>query len=220
MNISDKARLEMDALERAENAEQNGRCQLWERRPGETEKAYSAFRIYRDLAERRTLAKVAQTLGCSSTNVERWARRWFWTNRVYEYDLVEEEKWREQASRDRIAMRRRQIQFGQVLQSIAAYAVQEWRQRIEQKLPHDDRPKLDEIYPKILSMHIARAAAILLCIITELQAYFRFDDDGARINERIQEMWKVLMPVFEVKELYEERYKQLMQDRRIGTRAI
>jgi hypothetical protein len=50
-----------------------------------------------------------------------------------------------------------------------------------------------------------------------MQAYFRFDDDGARINERIHEMWDALMPVLEVKELYDERYAQLMKDNRINS---
>jgi hypothetical protein len=30
------------------------------------------------------------------------------------------------------------------------------------------------------------------------------------INERIHKMWNALMPVFEVKELYDERYSQLI----------
>jgi hypothetical protein len=80
---------------------------------------------------------------------------------------------------------------------------------------HEDRPRIDEHHPKLLFMHIGRAAGVLLCIITELQAYFRFDDDGARINERIHAMWNALMPVFEVKELYDERYAVLMKDRHI-----
>jgi hypothetical protein len=82
---------------------------------------------------------------------------------------------------------------------------------IEDSVPHDDRSKMDDVFPKILSMHIGRAAGILLCVVTELQAYFHFDDDGARINPRIHEMWKALMPVFEVKELYDERYRTLME---------
>jgi hypothetical protein len=56
---------------------------------------------------------------------------------------------------------------------------------IADSMPHEVRPKLDTIYPKILSLHIVRAAAILLCIVTELQAHFRFDDAGAHINQRI-----------------------------------
>jgi hypothetical protein len=54
---------------------------------------------------------------------------------------------------------------------------------------------------------------MLLCIVTEVQAYFRFD--GARINERIHEVWQALKPAFEVKELYDQRYGQLMKSTRI-----
>ncbi len=81
-------------------------------------------------------------------------------------------------------------------------------------IPHEDRPKLDEKHFGIMSMHIARAAGVLLCIITELQAHFHFE--GARINERIHEMWHVLMPVLEIKELYSDRYAQLMAEKRIN----
>jgi len=75
---------------------------------------------------------------------------------------------------------------------------------------HEDRPKIDDLHDREVSMHLARAAAILLCIITELQAHFHFE--GAHINERIHRVWNALMPVFEVKELYDERYAQLMKE--------
>jgi hypothetical protein len=78
-----------------------------------------------------------------------------------------------------------------------------------------NRPNIDAQHPKVLALHIGRAAGVLLCIITELKAYFHFDDDGARINERIHAMWNALMPVPEIKELYDERYAQLMKDKRI-----
>ena len=135
--ISDKAKAdaEMDAIERAEAAELRGSRQVWEQLPGESPKAFHAFRLYRDLMEKRTLAKVAETLGCSSTNVERWARRWAWTQRCYEFDLVQEEEFRKQTARDRMAHRRQQIQFGTVLQNIAAHALREMQQKIEQQLP-------------------------------------------------------------------------------------
>ena len=83
-------------------------------------------------------------------------------------------------------------------------------------LPIEDRPKLDEIHPIKLSTHISQAAGILISIVTELQAYFHFDDNGARINERIHEVWNALLPTFTVKELYEERYAQLMSDKGIN----
>lgn len=86
---------------------------------------------------------------------------------------------------------------------------------ITDSMPHEERPKIDVQHARVLFLHIGRAAGVLLCIITELQAYFLFDDDGARINERIHAMWNALMPVFEIKELYDERYGRLMKERHI-----
>jgi hypothetical protein len=80
-------------------------------------------------------------------------------------------------------------------------------------LPHEQRPKVDASYDVYLSLHIGRAAAVLLCLITELQAYCKFD--GANINERICKLWETLMPLFDAKELYDGRYSQLMKMRGI-----
>jgi hypothetical protein len=85
---------------------------------------------------------------------------------------------------------------------------------LERDLPIDERPRLEEKSLLLIFDHIARAAAILLCILTELQAYFRFD--GARINERLLEVWSVLKAAPEVKDLLDSRYTQLMQKRGIS----
>jgi hypothetical protein len=121
---------ELETIEAAENAERDGRRQLWERQAGESAKAYSAFTKYRDLSEKRTLVRVAQMLGCSSTNIERWARRWCWVHRVQAFDVIEEEKFREQMSRDRVSMRRRQIALGIACQNIAAHGVREFQAKV------------------------------------------------------------------------------------------
>jgi hypothetical protein len=84
----------------------------------------------------------------------------------------------------------------------------------EKLLPHALRPKIEESYGTFLSMHIGRAATVLLCLITELQAYCRFD--GHRINERICKIWATLFPLFETKELYDGRYEKLMEERGIS----
>jgi hypothetical protein len=84
---------------------------------------------------------------------------------------------------------------------------------VTDSLPHEERPKLDDGHLRLLSKHIGQAAAILLCIVTELQAHFHFD--GANIDERIHKMWSVLMPTFVVRELYSERYEKLMKDKHI-----
>jgi len=84
-------------------------------------------------------------------------------------------------------------------------------------LPHEYRDNLEsKIAGEIVSRHLIRAAAILLCILTEIQAHFRFQDEGARINQRLHQLWDVLTPAMEAKELYDERYSKLMQNSGIG----
>jgi hypothetical protein len=65
-------------------------------------------------------------------------------------------------------------------------------------MPHDERPKIDASYDAFLTLHIGRAALVLLCMISELQAHCRFC--GADINERICKLWDALMPLLEAKE--------------------
>jgi hypothetical protein len=84
---------------------------------------------------------------------------------------------------------------------------------VDDSLPHEERAKLEDGHLRLLSMHIGQAAAILLCIVTELQAHFHFD--GADIDGRIHKMWDALMPTFVVRELYHERYERLMKDKGI-----
>ena len=81
-------------------------------------------------------------------------------------------------------------------------------------LPHENRPKVDESYDIFVSKHLGRAATVLLCMVTELQARCRFE--GANINERICQVWEALTPLSQAKELYDVRYKHLMDDRGIS----
>jgi hypothetical protein len=80
-------------------------------------------------------------------------------------------------------------------------------------LPAEARPKVEASYEVFVSTHIGRAALVLLSIITEVQAYARFD--GANINDRIVKMWDALLPLFEGKELHNARYAKLMSERGI-----
>jgi hypothetical protein len=80
-------------------------------------------------------------------------------------------------------------------------------------LPHELRPKVDASSGWMISLHISRVSAILLCILTEVQAYCHFD--GARINQRLHEIWNALILIPEVKELYDSRYAKRMQEKQI-----
>lgn len=46
---------------------------------------------------------------------------------------------------------------------------------VPDSLQHEQRDEFETHHPRLLFMHITRAAAMLLCMVTEVQAYFRFD---------------------------------------------
>lgn len=81
-------------------------------------------------------------------------------------------------------------------------------------LPQEDRHTVDNAGIVMIATHIARLAGILLCTLTEIQAYCRFD--GARIRRRLHEIWNALIVVPEIKELHDERYANLMKERGIN----
>lgn len=72
--------------------------------------------------------------------------------------------------------------------------------------------RIDLAGERMVFLSVSRAAAILLCLLTEVQAYFRFE--GANINKRLHDVWKALNVAFEIKELYQKRYRKLMEGER------
>ena len=58
----------------------------WERLEKESTPAYEAFREYRDMGEKRSIAKVAEELGKSVKLLERWSAQHDWQKRVLAWD--------------------------------------------------------------------------------------------------------------------------------------
>ncbi len=88
---------------------------------------------------------------------------------------------------------------------------------IADALPHESRPKLRVHFLPYITMHLCRAASILLCILTEVQVRFRYDQEKtARIDERLREVWTALIVAMEPREFYDKRYRALMIDAGIG----
>jgi hypothetical protein len=79
--------------------------------------------------------------------------------------------------------------------------------------PFEDRPKIDEALEGTRSLHLMRGALVLLATITELQLFFHFTD--ANIDSRIHKIWNALLQQMEARELYDERYKALMEQKGI-----
>jgi hypothetical protein len=76
------------------------------------------------------------------------------------------------------------------------------------RLPHDSRLELQDAAERHLGMHVARAAGLLLCLLTELQHFYRFET--ARVDERLSVLWAAMLPLPEIKEFYDFRYKDLL----------
>jgi hypothetical protein len=79
--------------------------------------------------------------------------------------------------------------------------------------PFEDRPKIDDALEQTRSLHLMRAALVLLATITELQLFFHFAD--ANIDSRLHQVWNAMLLQMEAVELYTERYKGLMEQRGI-----
>jgi hypothetical protein len=65
----------------------------WDRQPGESQRAYEAFKIFRGTDVQtgiRVMTEVARLLGCSLPNIHRWSRTHNWIDRAAAFDT-----WRE-----------------------------------------------------------------------------------------------------------------------------
>ena len=78
-------------------------------------------------------------------------------------------------------------------------------------MPQEHRYKITENFPQFITMHICRAAGVLLCTLTEVQVRCKFDQDkSSRINCRLNEIWDALSLSYEVKEFLDSRCRALM----------
>lgn len=97
----------------------------WERQKGESEKAFEAFRIYRDLGDDRSIPKVSQQCTKSESLLKRWSSKFNWIDRARDYDNELEKEAKAKAVKARKDMTARQIQISMKLQKKALYALKE-----------------------------------------------------------------------------------------------
>lgn len=62
----------------------------WLRKDDESEKAFQAFVIYRDLRENRSYLEVSKLLGKNRKLIERWGKQHDWIERVAAFDRFED----------------------------------------------------------------------------------------------------------------------------------
>lgn len=96
----------------------------WERQKEESEKAFEAFTVYRDMGEKRTYAAVAEKLQKSSSLIRRWKDRFEWRERVRAYDNELEKEAMAKAIKERKSMTDRHIKIAIQLQEKALEALE------------------------------------------------------------------------------------------------
>ena len=96
---------------------------IWTRRPRESEQAYEAFGIYRDLGRgNRSTAKVGQALGKTKNLMDGWSSRWEWVKRVTAYDAHIDAVYLQEEAEAVKAMKKRHAAVGNMFIMIAAEA--------------------------------------------------------------------------------------------------
>lgn len=107
----------------------------WERQENESEQAFEAFVVYRDMGPGRSITKVEQALNKARPLIGRWSSKWNWRERCRDYD---NELQRQELAEKRKAIRQmqqRQIQTAVLLQEKAEQALQQLK--IESISPKD-----------------------------------------------------------------------------------
>lgn len=118
LSIYDKAKRDGDALKLPGG-------DAWLRLDGESEVAFAAFVVYRDFGEKRSQARVAESLGKSLALISRWSRRWKWADRVELFDREQDRLFLFELRAERKkAARRHAAQFARI-QGAAARVLQE-----------------------------------------------------------------------------------------------
>ncbi len=108
---------------------------LWERQKGESEQAYEAFSIYRDLGLQRSNAKVCERLSKSRQLISRWKARYDWDERARAYDNELARQAHAEAVKDLKDMTGRHIKMAVQLQAKALEALKELKP--EEMTPKD-----------------------------------------------------------------------------------
>src|SRR5690606_33909516 len=98
-----------------------GEEHLWTRQKGETEAAWQAFVVYRDMNWRektpmlRSCSKVAKELGKSVTLIDRWSQRCDWKDRALAFDRYMDEQITDQNIWRIKEMKKRQAEYGRTM---------------------------------------------------------------------------------------------------------
>jgi hypothetical protein len=142
----------------------------WERLPGETDKAFKAFCVYRDLRQNRSFSALLDRLGKKSkTQFAVWSRKNNWQVRVRAFDDDEDRKNRIKQQESIQKMNERQAQQAETFQRIVFLPVTAFSERLKKdkdnKMPAiEDLNKLTTVELIDLIIQVSRSYGNLVNI--------------------------------------------------------
>jgi hypothetical protein len=92
----------------------------WERQPEETDEAWEAFQIYRDMKDKRVLERVAERLGKTGQLISRWKIKHRWHERCLALDIKIDREFNESLIREKVKARTEVYELGRTLRLKAA----------------------------------------------------------------------------------------------------
>lgn len=142
----------------------------WERKKGESSESYAAFKLYYQMGDKRSCAKVAKNLGRSNTLISGWCSKWDWVERARAYDNELARQEFAEACNAIKKMNEQQAQIGLLIQKKALEALKEMKSK--------------ELYPKLLLQYLVQGAG--------LERKSRESDIDMKVNIEQGEMNKMM----------------------------
>lgn len=118
----------------------------WDRQPGETDRAWEAFRAFDDLGPGRTIADAYRTLTGKSDAPRApswwydWVVAWSWYERIRAKESHIEQEVEEREIQARLEARRLRRQVSQALMSTGLMGLQRHRERLDARARNDLAP--------------------------------------------------------------------------------
>lgn len=131
----------------------------WDRQPGETDPAWAAFVVYRDLGLQRSTAKVQQAIGKSKRLVDGWSGKNSWVIRVQSWDAEQDRLWQKDLAAERRKAAKRNIEISASMKDLAAAGVTKLAEAPGQ-LEARDVARLFEVATKVEALSTGGATEI------------------------------------------------------------
>jgi hypothetical protein len=155
---------------------------IYEKLESETQKAYEAFCIYRDMGLSRSIERVRQQLGVAATRLEKWSCTHDWVKRADAYDTDQEaiarqilEEENREAYREKLRKYRQENEeIGNALRATAVIVLKKFRTFANDLDPKDIKP--------------SNSANIVRAIDTCLTQGDRLLSDSLAIEKLLQQM--------------------------------